>query len=250
VTIAGKKCDAYTRLGVKEADVLAAPRVTPALRQIARQLQRVAMQKDPANPNAAKLAIASFPVSPYYYLHATSEPDAVKVLAAYYSIPAYLRRPLPVEAFCLAAGVPTNRVLEIVVATATRLGAQASDLIAAVAHPRVVEKTIEMALTDDGHRDRETLHKHAAFLPRPAGQSVRVNVTQNTQATAQATVVAAPPPEQTIRRLVDRFNDARALPAAEPAALPESTGQTPFPEDTRELEPVPVLAEEEEDERD
>jgi hypothetical protein len=64
------------------------------------------------------------------------------------------------------------------------------------------------------------LHKHANFLPTPAGARTNIVVTQNASATAAAQSVTAPPPEQTIRRLADRFNLARALPAEVTTPVP------------------------------
>lgn len=84
------------------------------------------------------------------------------------SVPESYRRLLPPEAFCHAAGVSPWRVLEIIAGVAVRQGAQASAIIAAIAHPRVVEKTIDMALQDDGTRERMMLHKAVGFLPSGA----------------------------------------------------------------------------------
>jgi len=84
--------------------------------------------------------LARFPTNPYYFLSAATDPDARKLLESYYSISKSLRDVLPIEAYCCASGVSTLRVLEIITATCVRLGAQASSMIAAVTHPRVVEK--------------------------------------------------------------------------------------------------------------
>src|SRR5258708_4009586 len=94
-----------------------------------------------------------------HYLHSSDSPDAAAVLECYHSLPKVFRELLPIEAFCIAANVSPMRILEAITAACVRLGAQASTLIAAVNHPRVVEKTVEMALTDDGIEDRATLHK-------------------------------------------------------------------------------------------
>lgn len=223
--------DAYAKLGVPESEVKKLPRITPHIRQIQRQLRRagngpqVAIGPMPNN-------LARFPTNPYYFLSASADPDARKVLESYYSLNKTFRDSLPIEAFCLASGVSTLRVLEIITATCVRLGAQAASMIAAVAHPRVVEKTIAMALTDEGHEDRSVLHKATGFLPSPKGAHTNITVTQNAQAnaTAQAASIAAPPPEQTIRRFVDRFNDARQLHSPAQPALPADVGHEKLPE--------------------
>jgi hypothetical protein len=92
-----------------------------------------------------------------------------------------------------------------------------------VNHPRVVEKSVEMALTDEGIEDRTLLAKATGFLPTPKGSRTTVNVAANANAQSAANpqvLVAAPPPENTIRRLVDRLNEARGLPPVVVSALP------------------------------
>jgi hypothetical protein len=209
---------AYAKLGVRQRDLSQTMEITPEIERIFKQLQRVDI-------NTMKDTTDLFPTDVYYYLRASDSEDARKVLNSYYSLPKYLRTELPIEAFCLAAGVPALRILEVVTAVCVRIGATASQVIAAVSHPRVVEATVEMALTPDGHDDRSDLHKATGFLPTPRGNKTQINISQNASATsdanAQFAVVAAPPPEQTIRRLVDRFNDARQMASQAPAQLPE-----------------------------
>ena len=64
----------------------------------------------------------------------------------------------------MAAKVSPWRVLECIVVVAVRLGAQASAILASIVHLRIVEKTIERALQDDGHRERTLLHKAVGFI--------------------------------------------------------------------------------------
>jgi len=207
------RADALLRLGITDEQLAHAPQVSPDLRMIAKTIQG----RTPGPYGPGSDIYHAWPA----YLAASDDPEAVRVRNVYHAIPNYLRRALPVEAYCLAAGVAPHRILEILTACVLRLGAQASSIIAAVNHPRVVAKTIDVALTDDGVKDREMLHKHANFLPTPAGAKTSIVVTQNATANAQAAAVA-PPPEQTIRRLADRFNLARTLPE-------------------RVTEPVPIL---------
>jgi len=233
--ISKNRSGALTRLGVIWRDVERQPLISPLLRQIWRQLDQAS--------KASGQPIGTLPTNPYYYLHASDSPEARKVLDSYYSISKSDRKFLPIEAFCLAAQVSPLRVLEVIVATCIRVGATSSSVIAAVAHPRVVEKTVEVALTDYGHADRETLHKATGFLPAPKGAHTSIQIVQqNAQTQSQvAATVAAPPPEQTVRRLADRFNDARPmLPAPAPSNLPA------FFE--REAIPVEISGEPEDDE--
>lgn len=188
------------KLGVTEESLAACVRISPELGRITR---------------AIKSANSNLPRDPFYYLAASDAPEARAILAARERISRGNRKLVPIEAFCIAAAVPPMRVLEVITATAVRLGAQASAIIAAVAHPKVVEKTVEMALTDEGIEDRTTLHKHTGFLPMPKGSQTIIHNVANASASAP-TVIAAPPPERTIKTLVDRFNERRGVLAASP----------------------------------
>jgi len=209
------RAEGLIRLGVTWDVVRAAPAITQQLRLISRTVRGSSKDhRAPYGPGGD--VYTSWP----NYLAASDLPDARKVRDAYYAIPRYQRTRLPIEAFCVAAGVSTLTILEILTAVIVRQGTQASQIIAAVNHPRVVEKTVEMALTDEGIEDRKVLHTHTGFLPRSSGAKTSIVVTQNASANAQAASVAAPPPEQTIRRLADRFNLSRALPEQVTEPLP------------------------------
>jgi hypothetical protein len=148
---------AYERLGIDSKDVQYVPFFATQLRLIARRI----------NHGANRSAPSTLPVRALDYLRSTEDPEARKVADAYFSVPESYRRLLLPEAFCHAAGVSPWRVLEIITAVAVRQTAQASAIIAAIAHPRVVEKTIDRALQDDGTRERMILHKAVGFLSAP-----------------------------------------------------------------------------------
>ena len=211
----------YTRLGITYEEVRDLPQITHEIRAIVRYLRA---RNRPSNP--------------YYYLAASDSPDAQSVLSFYRKthVNAHYGG-VPIEAYCAAAKVSPSRILEIIAATAIRLGAQASSIVAATAMPAVVHKSVEMALTDEGIEDRILLSRATGFLPTPKGAQTNIQVTQN--ASAQAAAAALPPaiapsPESTIRRVVDRFNQNRALPP---------TSAVPFPEPSGELAREPVSVE-------
>lgn len=235
---------AYHRLGVRESDVMRLPQITPQLRMIEKTIRRAGQPGRKRVPQILTDIVKESEATPApygpgadltsswtHYLQASESPDARAILDVYLSLPRSLAVRLPVEAYCYATGVSPLRILEVLVATIIRLGAQASSLIAAVNHPRVVQKTVEVALTDEGHSDRETLHKATGFLPTPKGSHTVVQITQNAQASAsaQAASVAAPPPEETIRRLADRFHGSRLAGAPVPAITEHSTESLPIP---------------------
>jgi hypothetical protein len=145
---------AFRRLGINPNDVQYVPFLATQLRRIGRVICGAGM-KDPT--------VAT--VRPLEYLASSEDPGARKVLKAYRSVPESYRRLLRPEDFCHAAGVSPWRVLEIVTLVSVRQAAQASAIRAAIAHPRVVAKTIERALEDDGARERMALHRAVGFLP-------------------------------------------------------------------------------------
>ena len=83
----------------------------------------------------------------------------------YQSVPISYRRLLPPEAFCVSAGVDPFRVLELIAGGAARQTGQAAAIIAALWHPRVVEKTIERALQDEGTPERALMFRATGLLP-------------------------------------------------------------------------------------
>lgn len=211
---------ALARLGVtREKLQLAAP--------ISSQLQMA----------AKKLRRRGLPTSPYYYLKCSTHLDARKIVGLYYSLPANQRTLVPIEAYCLAADVDPTSLLDLIARTCATITRQTSALIAAVNQPKVVEKTVEMALTDEGVTDRLTLHRATGFLPTPRGAQTTVNVAASASASAP-TLVAAPAPEQITRVLADKLNELRGLP---PAPAQVITMPTP------DREPLAIEAESDDD---
>jgi hypothetical protein len=224
--------NALRDLGIDEAAITQQPQITPELAAIAKTLKRAGQpkvtrrvnitgvvesikQRVPYGPGAD--IVQSWPI----YLRSSDAPEAQAVLTARLSLSITLRRQLPIEAYCAAASVSSLRILEILVGLIVRRGAQASTIIAAVNQPRVVQKTVEMALTDEGVTDRTNFHKATGFLPMPKGAQTTINIQQSTTASAGG-VVVAPTPEATIRTLADRFNADRtkALPPSTAVEMP------------------------------
>jgi hypothetical protein len=143
---------AYKRLGINPKDVQCIPFLATQLRRIARAV-RGADKHSPAPT-----------VRPLDFLGSSEDHEARKVLEVYLSVPESYRRLLRPEDFCHAAGVSPWRVLEIITVVAVRQGAQASAVVASIEHLRVVEKTVERALQDDGWRERMIMHKATGFL--------------------------------------------------------------------------------------
>jgi hypothetical protein len=131
------------------------------------------------------------------------------------------------DAICERAELDSLELLGVVAEAAFRCAMYTAQIKAALALPSIVERSVDVALTDDGVADRRMLLLHCGFLPTPKGSQVAIAITQNTQThpTERAVVVSAPRPEDTIRTLVDRFNEARGLPPVPLTVPAETTGE-------------------------
>jgi hypothetical protein len=119
------------------------------------------------------------------------------------------------DALCERLGFAPLELLRTAADTAYRFSMYQAQMIAALSHPSIVEKSIERALTDEGVADRLMLHKAAEFFPTPKGSQTAISIMRErqTDAATQTAPVAAPSPERTIRRLSERFNEMRRDPS-------------------------------------
>jgi hypothetical protein len=104
------------------------------------------------------------------------------------------------DTLCKQAGFTALEMLRVVAAAACQYSMCVAQLFAAGALPSAVQRSIDVALTDEGIADRRMLFQHAGFLPTPAGSQTNIAITQ-ANATVQRNVLALPRPEETIRRL-------------------------------------------------
>ena len=102
-------------------------------------------------------------------LSSSDDPDAQAFIAKLNRVSASDRERISIEHVAVAARVPTLRLLEIATSSLVRRGLNVSKIIAATAHPKVVEKTVQMALQDKGIQDRKMLHEATGFLPTNKG---------------------------------------------------------------------------------
>ena len=146
-------------------------------------------------------------------LAGASDPGAARFLGAWDTLtPSSQHSDRAADAVCARVGLAPLELLKTVADAACRYAMHAAQISAALALPSVVGRSIEAALTDEGDRARELLLKTTGFLATPrGGPSMRVNIQQSqvAQASAQTGAVAAPRPEETIRRMCDRLNEAR-----------------------------------------
>jgi hypothetical protein len=169
---------AYARLGINPHDVECIPFFATQLRRIARTVR-----------GADKHSPPTAPVRGLDFLQWSEDPEARKVLEVYHSVPESYRRLLRPEDFCHAADVSPWRILAIIAEVVVRHEAQASAMIAALMLPRVVMKTVEMALRDEGIRDRVMFHKATGFLSASKDTEITILTAQNDSASAQVASV-------------------------------------------------------------
>lgn len=208
---------AYDLLGVTHDAVALAPQITPSLAMIEKTAKGHGQRRPRGDHDNVLLPYgpgsdikSAWP----YYLSTCDHPDARKVIYTFNTLPRNLQRVCPIEAFCVAASVPPPAVLDLLVKAVTRAAAQASSILAAANQPRIVQKNVEMALTDEGLGDRTLFSKITGLLPTPRGAQTIVSVQTNASANAAAPTLIAPSPEQTTRRLATKLNEMRGLPAA------------------------------------
>jgi len=143
---------AYKHLGIDPEKVECLPFFGIQLRRIARVIRGVD-KNSPPSPR----------VEPLKLLESSKDPEARKVIDVYESVPPSYRRLLPLEAYCLAANVSPWHVLEMITIVGVRQGLQFAALLAAGLQLRVVDKTIDRALTDEGTRERMLILKAVGF---------------------------------------------------------------------------------------
>jgi hypothetical protein len=197
------KATAYKKLGISKDSIRTVPKVTLMLKEIMSGLKERGLPEDP-----------------YYYLNVSADLDARKLILIYNSIIPSARCLLPLEAFCVAASVDPNSIVDSIVKAITRFNALKSGVSLSASQPDMVQKTIEAASDiENGHKDRRLHMQVSGLMPMPKGSKTIVNVQTSANAssspTLQAVIVPAPPPEQTVRRLSERLQAVRGLIPAE-----------------------------------
>jgi len=147
------RAEAWRRLGIEDPSVLnTLPRVTRILASAKQSLPRVLLA-----------------------LRASADPDARAFVRKYDSVSPSDRRyriGSNWDAIAVAAGVDPRRLLEVAVSSLCRAGENVGPIVAAASHPRITHKTVQMALTDKGRRERKMLLSATGFLRTPKGFTV------------------------------------------------------------------------------
>ena len=150
-------------------------------------------------------------------LSASDSADIRKLLKVRNDLRAMQQKHVPIEALCIAAEVGTKKALEIITTAVYEHSSLSSNLLAAVAHPSIVEASVAAALTRQGTKDRDMLFKHSNFTPLPKTSIVSVRGNVNQVGGTQQNLTVLPAVEDTVKRLSDRFN--MELTPPEPAQI-------------------------------
>lgn len=127
------------------------------------------------NPLATRLVRAAGGVSKFLaYARSSTNEKVVSLCGVYDSLSPSDRKALMLDDLCEKSDISFKELLSEVTAEAFEHNANLSTLIAAVSHPKIVEKTVHFAEKADGFKDREMLHKHAKFLPIPKGSTTNI----------------------------------------------------------------------------
>jgi len=97
------------------------------------------------------------------------DPNIAPVIEEWNRLKKQPRLRVSLDAICKLKGIDPFHFLGVVAEAAIKYRDNASVILAAMALPKVVQQSIQVAMEKDGFRDREALMKHAGFLPVPAG---------------------------------------------------------------------------------
>lgn len=140
------------------------------------------------------------------YLRASDDEDVRKFLDVYDSVPSGERDFLSFEEFCAASDVSSAKLFGKLMEVTVTQSNQTSAIMAAMAHPSVLKKTIEIAKTDAGFKERKLLHTASGLLPSPKGSQTSITVNQaNVTAKGSDSVSQLPAFNQDIQDLGERF---------------------------------------------
>lgn len=140
------------------------------------------------------------------YLQWSETPEARKLLKMIAAMGREAWRYLPIEAFCLAVGIPTKKVFALIAAELKDQSDQEGLLVAAANHGKIVQALTDRASEPTGSADRKMFLQHTGFLPQPKNNVVHLHSNLSIDASQKAVNVVLPSVESGIRNLSDRFN--------------------------------------------
>lgn len=141
----------------------------------------------------------------YEYLRASEDENVQKLLEVYDRVDSRDHDFLSFEEYCGAAGVSSLSVYEKLAGVMAVQSDLTSSILAAAAHPKVLQATIDIAQTEKGHRERKILHTASGFLPRPKGSQTNVTFNNANVNAGNSPPGTLPSFDSDIRGLSERF---------------------------------------------
>lgn len=185
----------YKKLGITPEQVETLPKITKHLKKL-----------------MAEMPAKDMPDDIEYYLEAAADPVAMKVKQKRALLNYNQKKRVSLEELCAAAEVSPHELQSSIMDAIHRLFRYDATFKLSSSQTDVADKTVQMAMQDEGFKDREMYMKIVGLMPQPKGAQTLINVTQHAQHSPQ-TIVMAPSADSSIRRLSDRMN--KLLPAAE-----------------------------------
>ncbi len=139
--------------------------------------RRARMNVNPTLENAAKFLSGGRTEFMFYLELAAREDERLKPIARSWGrMKEAERRRASIDSLCekLAPELTPAKILGAVAAAAFELNYNYSELIAAVGHRLVVQRSIKEALNPSGIADRQLHFQHTKYVPTPRGSSVNV----------------------------------------------------------------------------
>ncbi len=120
----------------------------------------------------------------------SGDQDCAAVMDCFRKLKKKERKKITPEAACSLVGVDPEEFAASIFREYLRYSDQAANLIAAAGLPGVVRKSVQVAKTKDGHRDRRLQMEHSGFLPQRNGGGIHVNASASAE-NKSATVIQA-----------------------------------------------------------
>ena len=114
------------------------------------------------------------------------EPELACILGDWDGMSEHLKRRTPIERICKAHDIDPMHFFSVVNEAAMKFRDNATLMIASLSMPALVEKSVQIGLTKDGHRDRKMMFEHAGFVPVPQGTRISILNQNSAKAAAQA----------------------------------------------------------------
>ena len=153
-------------------------------------------------------------------LRSSADEDAQAFVAMHDSLRPAIRKLVSWEVIAVAAGLTTTRLREVAFSAVCDFSDSATNLLLKASMPRIVRKSVAMALTDKGLADREWMLKAGTVLPTP--KAAQTLIQRNVLIDQSITSNELPPapdtryiePDERLRAIHGMWGQNNLLPAS------------------------------------